>query len=182
MNSKSLESLRPFTFFFIKNEEGKCVGAVLDMNDDLHWVILKKYQGKGYLKKALKDVILPFICLTLERDEQRITISKNEIGELNYLKSKSVALAVGFSPIDINEKEFTLNLFQQDYTTKFIKEQNHKFEKDHLEKLQTKFLYHFKHLEMLSSELQMKFGDDMMLSEHLEQIRFFKYRIEDLRF
>lgn len=180
LNSKSLESLRPFTFFFIKNEEGKCVGAVLDMDQDLHWVVLKKYQGQGHLTNALHKVILPYICLYMERYEQRVTISKNEIGILNYQKSKNVALSVGFGPIDNDEKAFSINLLEQNYTSLFIKEQNQSFDLNHLEKLQNKFLFHFKNLEMLSKELLLKFGDDMLLSNQLKEIEFFKYKIEDI--
>ncbi len=95
-----MERLSPYTFFFIKNKEGVCVGAVLDMNRDLHWVVLKKYRGQGFLTQSLQKVILPYICLRMDRDEQRVTISKNEIGILNYQKSKEVALSVGFRPID----------------------------------------------------------------------------------
>lgn len=180
LNSDSLERLSPYTFFFIKNNEGVCVGAVLDMNQDLHWVVLKKYRGQGFLTQSLQDVILPYICLRMDRDEQRVTISKNEIGLLNYQKSKGVALSVGFRPIDNDEKEFSINLLEQNYTTQLIQEENKKFELDYLEKLQKKFLFHYKNLEMLSDELEQNFGDDMMLSEHLEEIRSFKYKIEDI--
>jgi hypothetical protein len=180
LNSDRLESLSPYTFFFIKNKEGVCVSAVLDMNQDLHWVVLKKYRGQGFLTQSLQEVILPYICLRMDRDEQRITISKYDIGILNYQKSKEVALSVGFRPIDNEDKEFSINLLEQNYTSKFIQEENKKFELDYLDKLQNKFLIHYKNLEMLSNELEQHFGDDMMLSEHLKEIRSFKYKIEDI--
>jgi hypothetical protein len=180
LNCDRLEHLSPFTFFFIKNAEGVCVGAVLDMNQDLHWVVLKKYRGQGFLTQSLLNVILPYISLMMDRDEQQITISLNEIGIFNYQKSKQVALSVGFRPIDNEEKVFSLNLLEQNYTNQFIQDENKKFELDYLDKLQNKFLFHYKNLQMLSDELKQNFGDDMMLSEHLDEIKHFKNRIEDI--
>jgi hypothetical protein len=180
LNCDRLEHLSPFTFFFIKNAEGVCVGAVLDMNQDLHWVVLKKYRGQGFLTQSLLNVILPYISLMMDRDEQQITISLNEIGIFNYQKSKQVALSVGFRPIDNEEKVFSLNLLEQNYTNQFIQDENKKFELDYFDKLQNKFLFHYKNLQMLSDELKQNFGDDMMLSEHLDEIKHFKNRIEDI--
>jgi hypothetical protein len=83
-----------YDFFFIKNKSSKYVGAVLDMNRDLHWFILKKHRKNGYLTNALKESILPYIFYK-DREEQRITIDKN-IGKENYLDSKKVAIKLGF--------------------------------------------------------------------------------------
>ena len=180
LNSIRLANLEPSTFFFIKNKEGVCVGAVLDIDKDLHWVVLKKHRGQGFLTQSLQNVILPYISLMMDRDEQQITISLNEIRILNYQKSKQVALSVGFRPIDSEEKVFSLNLLEQNYTNQFIKEENKKFELDYLDKLQNKFLFHYKNLQMLSNELKQNFGEDMMLSEHLDEIKHFKNRIEEI--
>lgn len=84
----------PGDFYFIKNEAGFYVGAVYDMISDLHWLILPKYRGKGYLTKALTEMILPH--LFRDREEQRITIDGGLIGHKMFEASEKVALAVGF--------------------------------------------------------------------------------------
>lgn len=58
-------------YFFIKNNN-QCVGIIFDMNTDLHWLILKKYRGQGYLYNALLNVILPFLK-SEGRSDQRCT-------------------------------------------------------------------------------------------------------------
>lgn len=89
----------PHTFYLIKNKE-EYVAAILVMSQDLHWFVQPKHRGKGYLSKALKEVILPYIFDVLEKEEQKITINKFEIGIDNYRSSEKVALSVGFKKID----------------------------------------------------------------------------------
>ena len=48
-----------YEFFFIKNETGVYVAAVLDMYNDLHVFVKEAYRRKGYLTRAMKEVILP---------------------------------------------------------------------------------------------------------------------------
>lgn len=93
------KDVSPYNFFFIKNNTN-FVGAVFDMYDDLHWYISPKYRGKGLLTKALRDVILPYVFEAKERDRQTITITKSEIGEVNYNASLKVAKSVGFKTLD----------------------------------------------------------------------------------
>ena len=63
----------------IKNKENQYVGIVLVMCNDLHWHLKKEHRGKGYLSVALNEIILPH--LLTEREEQYITISRNNIGD-----------------------------------------------------------------------------------------------------
>ena len=179
-NDNRLEHLKPFTIFFINNNDGFCIGAVLDMGQDLHWLIIKKHRGQGYLTRSMRELILPYLRFKMDREEQQITISKNAIGTLNYNKSKKVALSLGFSPTKDEENQFSINLLDQDFNTNSIEELNLTFEAEHLKSLQNKFMFHFKNLEMISNELQMNFGNDMELSEYLDEIRLFKYKIEDV--
>jgi hypothetical protein len=91
----------PKTFFLIKNDH-EYVGAVVDMGTDLHWVVLPKYRKKGHLTKALKETILPYIFIHLERENQTISIKESEIGKKNFQHSLNTALQVGFSKVDNN--------------------------------------------------------------------------------
>ncbi len=83
-----------YKFFFIKNDNGKYIGAVLDMNRDLHWYILEGFRKNGYLTRSLREAILPYLFYDEfgERNEQRITINKENIGKRNYINSKKVAM------------------------------------------------------------------------------------------
>jgi hypothetical protein len=90
------------TVFFIKDTARTCVGAVLDMNFDLQWYVVKEYRGEGHLTRALKEVILPFIFSDSrkhKRDRQEITID----GDF-YKESRRVAESVGFKPIDMSTR------------------------------------------------------------------------------
>lgn len=46
-------------FFFIKNETGLYVAAVLNMTSDLHVFVKEEHRGKEHLSKAMKAMILP---------------------------------------------------------------------------------------------------------------------------
>lgn len=98
-------------FFFIKNENGKHIGAIYDMKQDLHWYILEEERKKGFLSKALKSVVLPYLFYyeDEEREIQRISIKKQVIGEINYENSKKVAERLGFKSIDKNQECFELS-------------------------------------------------------------------------
>lgn len=63
-------------YFFIKNNN-QCVGIIFDMNTDLHWLILKKHRGQGYLYNALQNVIFPFLK-SEDRILQRCTAATQE--------------------------------------------------------------------------------------------------------
>jgi hypothetical protein len=103
----------PYNFFLIRNDI-EYVGAVLDMIYDLHWVILPRHRRKGYLKKALKGSILPYIFDHLDRDEQKISLNINETGLKSYNSSLNCALKVGFKKnddknllIDVDDFDFS---------------------------------------------------------------------------
>ena len=71
----SISESNSYKFFFVKNELGKSIAAILDMYSDLHWYVLPNERKKGLLTKALREVVIPY--LFYEREEQRITIKKN---------------------------------------------------------------------------------------------------------
>jgi len=83
------------SFFIIKNEHSEIAGCVYDMRHDLHWLILKRFRGNGYLISSLKKVILPFIFNRLHRSKQSIRILASESNQF-YDKSSKVAKSAGF--------------------------------------------------------------------------------------
>lgn len=96
----------PYKMFFIKNEKEIYVGVVLDMGSrDLHWYIQKDHRKRGYMTRALRETILPFIFYE-ERDTQRLTIDP---GQDEYEDSKKVAIKAGFTAVNEKETEFELS-------------------------------------------------------------------------
>lgn len=76
---------------YLVKDETKYVGIVLDMSSDLHWYMDPRHRGKGLMKLALLNYILPH--LSQDRDEQRISIS-HDIDDYNA--SLALSKAVGF--------------------------------------------------------------------------------------
>jgi hypothetical protein len=103
----------PKSFFLIK-KDNKYVGAVLDMNSDLHWIMLPEYRKNGYLTTVLKEAIIPYLFTVAEREELNISINELEIGKKNYDNSLSTALKVGFKKID--DKNFILKQNDFDFS------------------------------------------------------------------
>jgi hypothetical protein len=114
--TKQITMFGPDKFYFIKNEAGMYVAAVNDGGNDLHWLVASKYRGKGYLSKALKETIVPHIFQNSEKIEQRITVSRNAIGDKNYAASTKLAKSLGFieygSDLAITEFIVSKNLFK----------------------------------------------------------------------
>ena len=61
-----------YNFFFIKNEDALYIGAVLDMDNDLHVFVKESFRKRGYLTSAINEVILPKLYQS-GREKQRVT-------------------------------------------------------------------------------------------------------------
>lgn len=94
--SNNIKLIGPDKFYFIKDDSGIYVAAVNYGGGDLHWLVLPKYRGLGHLTTALKETILPHIFQSNKKEEQRITVNRNAIGDKNYLASTKVAKSLGF--------------------------------------------------------------------------------------
>lgn len=174
---------RPKTFFLIKNEV-EFVGIVFDMVTDLHWTIKPKHRKKGYLTKALKEVILPYIFLNLERDEQIISIDESEIGKKNYINSSNLATTVGFEKID--PKKFVLKLEDFDNSHNNLKFQYEGLSKNEIKNLKIEIQNVAMKAYRLNSKIEMAFGKEVdcykspSLSDISNFIAAFKMVIEDI--
>ncbi|MBK5214986.1 MAG: hypothetical protein JJE55_15170 [Flavobacteriaceae bacterium] len=166
-----------YKFFFIKNDLGIYVGAILDMHSDLHWYVIPKERKKGFLTKSLKETILPY--LFQERDEQKITIGKG-IGEKNHQNSKTVALKLGFNPIDEQQIEFLLKKSEFNLSSKKLNEVNSRIGNERIEILTKRVNYASKILEKVSDELLMAYADDKKLLDIPIKLESYSYKIEDL--
>ena len=169
----------PYRFFFIKNESKEYVGAVLDMNRDLHWYIVPKHRKKGYLTTALKESILPYIFYD-ERNTQRLTIEYGVIGEKNYSDSKSVVIKLGFKSINEVETEFELNTSDFNWDNENLIEINSDISSERFEELRKRAFFAYRTLYKISDELLMKVDDDKELKEVADEARKFTWKIEDI--
>jgi hypothetical protein len=71
-----------YDMFFVRNDEGVHVAAVLDMGHDLHVLVKPEHRKQGHLTKAMNDVILPYLRDHFDRDKQRVTFIDDAVGEL----------------------------------------------------------------------------------------------------
>ncbi|MVN22182.1 hypothetical protein [Mucilaginibacter arboris] len=146
------------TFYFIKNTEGNYIGIVYNMNGDLHWLILPNYRGKGLLTNALSKTILPHIFQD-NRKEQRITIDRERIGDLYYLASLKVALAVGFTIKENNARRTELTIERSKFEkVPFIDGINTSLSDNRKNKIVDKAREITFELFKITSELEMKKG------------------------
>lgn len=67
-------------FYFLIGEDGKIIGAVLDMYCDLHVFVKEENRGQGHLTRALHSVILPHIHeRSPNRKRQDLTFQDPEV-------------------------------------------------------------------------------------------------------
>lgn len=170
-------------FFFIKNNEGKYIAAVIDRSNDLHWFVTPKYRKQGHLIKALKTAILPYIFE--EKEEQRITISKHEIGKINYENSKRVAELLGFKSINNGENEFILKSFDFDFNDSEYDEVDTILSEERTNELRKEVYFLARRLQKVHDELSMNYGyneEIYELSEMARKIKNYTWKLEDMRY
>ncbi|MCD8403836.1 hypothetical protein [Tenacibaculum finnmarkense] len=176
-------------FFFISNEREKFIGAIEDRGiNDLHWYITKESRKNGYLTKALKDTIIPYIFNDENKDydRQRITINKNYLSETNYLNSKKVAINLGFEALNEDETEFELIKEYFDWSNENITEKNKLISGERTELLKEKISNLHYEFEKICCELEMSYGNENILLEQLlensRNIEYSKSKVDNLIF
>lgn len=172
-------SIDSYNFFFLRNEQNKYVGAVQDGGNDLHWYVVPQSRKQGYLTRALKESILPYI-FTRVRDSQRITIEKNSIGENNYINSKKVAYNLGFKAKNEEETEFYLTKPEFNWGYNNINEKNTNISSERFDELRKRAFYASKILLKISDELLMSLDDDKELKKLASEVGYYKDKIDDL--
>ncbi|EFK33164.1 MULTISPECIES: hypothetical protein [Chryseobacterium group] len=149
-------------FYFIKNETKTYVAVVLDMYSDLHWYVVPEHRKNGHLTNSMKDVVL--FHLFINRDEQTITITENQIGKSFADASKKVALELGFIQTDDNEYV----LAGDDYVcseSNFVL--NSKMSEDRMVELRNEINYLGRSLWKIQTEIEMNLG----LSDYCEELK-----------
>lgn len=176
LNDKIDSDYQPSFFFFIKNENQDYVGAVLDMGFDLHWYILPRFRKKGYLTKALKEAIIPY--LFDNRCKTTISISISNCQHF-YLDSVKVAKSLNFKQEDHKSNSYVLNENDFDFSNSKLLDENSKMSKEQMEDLLKKFQFHYRSLLMISNELEMNFDDDYLIDK-LSKIKYTPGHIDDM--
>jgi hypothetical protein len=85
---------QPYTFYFVKDAQQRYVSCIHDAHSDLHWYTSRPHRGKGYLKRALAEVVIPHILG--RRDELVGTIQARDARSEGA--SIGLARSLGFVP------------------------------------------------------------------------------------
>ena len=188
----TMPEIKPYSFgdfFLISNERKKFIGVIEDRGiSDLHWYITKDSRKKGYLTKALKETIIPYIFYDENKDydRQKITIDKNNLSEINYLNSKKVAINLGFKPLNEDETNFELTKENFNWSDENISEKNNLISKERTELLIEKVSNLHYEFEKICCELEMSYGNEDILLEQLKEIsksiEYSKMKVDGLIF
>jgi hypothetical protein len=166
----------PYHFFFIRNEKNKYAAAVLFMGNDLHWFVLPTERKKALLTTAMQEYIISYLFDLLDEKPIRITIDKGSEFEKESLR---VAQLLNFKP-GMEDGEYILTMADVDWSKDKMKEVNGQLDEKRMSMLRHRFQYHLKSLYMLNHEVQSIFGYDESVTENLENLRSYNYRIKDL--
>lgn len=168
----------PDKFYFIKNDDGKFIGVVYDMEYDLHWYISYRYRKKGLLVSALHQSILPHLFRS--KKQITITIDKSKIADKHLRASEKVAILVGFKKI--NDTEYLL--LRKNYKHKSsISEIDEQISHERMRDLQNQINYVARTLWTIQTEIEMKYGNTMLSREFIklkDQIAKKMWSLEDL--
>jgi hypothetical protein len=165
--------------YFIRNEKNKYIGAVYDMGHDLHWYIQKSYRKKGYLTKAMNDIILPFLFNYKSLSTLNITINKNDISSESYEASVRVAKSLGFK----SENSLNYILADVDIYNDSVVEKNIDITSQRENEIKEDMLFMYKKTQMLADEVEMHYGCEKevhMLREIASNLNNWFYRLEDI--
>ena len=146
-----------YGLYLIQNPEQRFVAAVLDMGEDLHWLVQPPFRGQGYLTQALRSVILPH--LLQDREQQRITISRG-LGAKAYQASEKVARTAGFEQFEASPQESVfIHKASFPETTTFFEGVNQPLAQGRMQTLRQQFAYHAACLRQMNAEIELSLGN-----------------------
>lgn len=170
----------PYKLYFVRNEFGTYVATVLDMSNDLHWLVLPEFRSKGLLSTALREVIL--YHLFQDRVEQRITIKTDEIGPENAKASRRLAIKVGFEKVSDSEYILKKDIYS---TEKYFEGKNRSIGESRIDEFKKEINYVARSLAIIQTEIEMNYGESDYndeLKEVLNEIRSQVWKFEDYAF
>lgn len=150
------------------------------MGNNLHWLVLAKHRGNGYLTQAMRETILYHL---FENCRQiRITIDKYFITPKNVNASQKVALSLGFE--ESAEDEYLLSRDKYK-TTEIIDGKNTGISEERFEELRKQIKDMGISLRHIQSELEMKIGNTEYvesLGELVSEVCSQDWKLEDAWF
>lgn len=146
-----------YGLYLIQNQAQQFVAAVLDMGEDLHWLVQPPFRGQGHLTQALRSVILPH--LLQDREQQRITISRGLEAEA-YLASEKVARMTGFELLEASPLE-SIFIYKAPFPepTTFFEGVNQPLAQGRLQVLRQQLAYHAACLRQMKAEIELSLGN-----------------------
>lgn len=159
-------SLSGWSAYFVKNERGVVVAAVLDMGpSELHWVVDPAYQRKGYLSSALIDYIMPHLVHVKNRYDQMVSFDSAETLAFKEASLK-VAIKAGFELVNgvgrINQKSI-----KKPPIVELPDDQS--VDQKRITALDLKVKYAVDLLESVADELELRYGTSELLRSIVQQ-------------
>jgi hypothetical protein len=146
-----------YGLYLIQNPAQRFVAAVLDMGEDLHWLVQPSFRGQGYLTQALRSVILPH--LLQNREQQRITISRG-LGTEAFLASEKVARTAGFELLEASPIEsIFIHKALSIEPIIFFEGVNQPLARGRMQALRQQFTYHAACLRQMKAEIELSLGN-----------------------
>ncbi len=136
-----------YDFYFIKNENGVYVAAVLDMGNDLHVFVKNEHRKKGHLSLAMKNIIFPHIAST-GRKKQIITFKAPSIGEYCVRN-------LGFSLVSEGSAEISLGCY---HALEKMPHKGYKLSSSNYEEIHTKIGKARLYITMVKEQLEASLG------------------------
>ncbi len=174
----------PFTFYFIKSNEGAFIGAVLDQLHNLYFYMLPAYRSKGHMSRALADTILPH--LFQDRYFQRISCNQT-YNHYSNRAAKAIIQKLGFvNTAGEGSRDFILyhNLFLNPDERANLAHHTgcangtEEIPQNRIEELSKQIYYASRLLAMVQAEIEMRLGD----TEYAQSLLAKKNEIKDMAF
>jgi len=173
-----------YNIYLIQNAAGVFAAAVLDMGEDLHWLVRKPFRGQGWLTNALRQVILPHLLQSRER--QIISISKG-LDVADRLASEKVARDTGFVLLEdsAHERKFAFQPTEAQPEMPELTQVKPTMTEERLEELQHQLAYHAACLRLIQAEVAWTLAEGPVsegLGDLAEEIQDHAGRLETVWF
>ncbi|HBW81570.1 MAG TPA: hypothetical protein DEF78_17465, partial [Sphingobacterium sp.] len=166
----------PLPCFFIKNDDGLYVGIVYDMIYDLHWYISPNFRKRGLLTKSMREIILPYLSQT--REKQSISIDSSQLIDLNYEASLKVAQNLGFQ--FESGKSYVLDL-EKYSLEEWIEGENNDLSQERIEFFKNQLETISYSLWKIQTEVEMNLGESVFTEEVLQLVEEIKSKRDILQ-
>jgi hypothetical protein len=159
-------------FFFIKNQDGLYVAAVLDMKNDLHVYVKKSHRKHGYLSSAINNLIFPWLYQS-GRINQNITFRDSRTG-------KYFAKYWLFTVINFESKSAEIDLSGFSNTPKIVPKRVHLTLND-FQNIKIKINRSRMYLEMIKEQLESAYEnfESSYIENNIKELFWLDNKVQD---